>query len=218
VSGNVSLYNETQGAAVLPTPAIGGVGLVDDYARTAAPAFRAEGETIVLIGETAGHLGQSLYLREIEGREDGAPPSVDLAAEKRNGDFVRDLIVSGQVTACNDVSDGGVLVCIAEMALAGKAGGGIGATIQVPDGGQGGQGNDPPAHAWLFGEDQGRYIVTTDDAESLLEAAEKAGVPAIQIGITGGEGLSLLGGAGETALDALRDANEGWLPEFMAGA
>jgi phosphoribosylformylglycinamidine synthase len=214
VSGNVSLYNETQGAAVLPTPAIGGVGLVDDYARTAAPAFRAEAETIVLVGETAGHLGQSLYLREIEGREDGSPPSVDLAAEKRNGDFVRELIVSGKVSACNDVSDGGVLVSVAEMALKG----GVGATIQVPDGGQGGQGDNPPAHAWLFGEDQGRYIVTTDDAESLLEAAEKAGVPAIQIGITGGEGLSLLGGAGETALDALRDANEGWLPEFMAGA
>jgi len=122
--------------------------------------------------------------------------------------------VSGKVSACNDVSDGGVLVSVAEMALKG----GVGATIQVPDGGQGGQGDNPPAHAWLFGEDQGRYIVTTDDAESLLEAAEKAGVPAIQIGITGGEGLSLLGGAGETALDALRDANEGWLPEFMGGA
>ena len=96
--------------------------------------------------------------------------------------------------------------------------GGVGATIQVPDGGEGGQGDNMPAHAWLFGEDQGRYVVTTDDAESLLEAAAEAGVPALRIGLTGGEGLSLLGGERETALKTLRDINEGWLPEFMGGA
>ncbi|MDA1090352.1 MAG: phosphoribosylformylglycinamidine synthase subunit PurL [Proteobacteria bacterium] len=207
VSGNVSLYNETQGAAVLPTPAIGGVGLIEDYTTAAAPIFAAEGETIVLVGETKGHLGQSLYLREIEGREDGSPPPVDLEAEKRNGDFVRGLILSGKVRVCNDVSDGGVLVAVAEMAIKG----GIGATLQVPE-------EAAPAHAWLFGEDQGRYVLTTADAEGLLAAAEKAGVAAMQIGITGGNGLSLLGGAKETALTALRDANEGWLPAYMAGA
>jgi phosphoribosylformylglycinamidine synthase len=206
VSGNVSLYNETQGEAILPTPAIGGVGLIEDYERTASLDFKSDGETIVLIGETHGHLGQSLYLREIEGREDGPPPSVDLEAEKRNGDFVRGLILTGALSACHDVSDGGLLVCIAEMAMKG----GIGATIQVPE-------NDVPAHAWLFGEDQARYVLTTKDAESLLAAA-KANVPAMQIGITGGQGLSLLGGAGETALKTLADINEGWLPEFMGGA
>ena len=207
VSGNVSLYNETQGVAILPTPAIGGVGLIDDLGSTASPDFKSEGETIVLIGETRGHLGQSLYLREIEGREDGPPPPVDLSAEKRNGDFVRGLIRTGEVSACHDVSDGGLLVSVAEMAL--KSG--IGATLQVPD-------TDVPAHAWLFGEDQARYVVTTDDADTLLAAADKAGVAAMQIGITGGEGLSLLGGAGETALGALGELNEGWLPEFMGGA
>ena len=206
VSGNVSLYNETEGRAVLPTPAIGGVGLIEKYQTAATPAFKADSETIVLVGETQGHLGQSLYLREIEGREDGPPPPVDLAAEKRNGDFVRGLISQGKVTACHDVSDGGILVAVAEMALAGN----VGATIQVPDG-------EVPAHAWLFGEDQGRYIVTTTDAEGLLAAAKKAGVPAMRIGITGADGLSLIGGDKETALDELRQIHESWLPDYMAG-
>ncbi len=206
VSGNVSLYNETEGRAVLPTPAIGGVGLIEKYENAATPAFKAEAETIVLIGDTQGHLGQSLYLREIEGREDGPPPPVDLGVEKRNGDFVRGLITGTLVTACHDVSDGGILVAVAEMALSGS----IGATLQIPD-------SDSPAHAWLFGEDQGRYIVTTTDAKGLLAAADKAGIPAMQIGITGADGLSLIGGEAETALGTLRQTHESWLPEFMAG-
>ena len=206
VSGNVSLYNETEGLAVLPTPDIGGVGLIEKYQTAATLVFKAEAETIVLIGETQGHLGQSLYLREIEGREDGLPPPVDLAAEKRNGDFVRGFISQGKVTACHDVSDGGILVAVAEMALSGS----VGATIQVPEG-------EVPAHAWLFGEDQGRYIVTTADAKGLLAAADKAGVPAMQIGITGADGLSLIGGEAETALEELRQIHESWLPEYMAG-
>ena len=211
VSGNVSFYNETKGHAVLPTPAIGGVGLIKDFKNAATLAFKAEAEILVLIGETKGHLGQSLYLREIEGREDGPPPPVDLMAERRNGDFVRSLIEDGKVTACHDVSDGGILVAIAEMALSGS----IGATLQVPE--NGAPGDNTPAHAWLFGEDQGRYLVTTTDANGLLKAAEKTGVPAMQIGITGSDGLSLIGGDGETALQALHDANEGWLPAYMAG-
>ena len=206
VSGNVSLYNETEGRAVLPTPAIGGVGLIEKYETAATPAFKAKSETIVLIGETQGHLGQSLYLREIEGREDGPPPPVDLGVEKRNGDFVRGLITETLVTACHDVSDGGILVAVAEMALSGS----IGATLQIPD-------SDIPAHAWLFGEDQGRYIVTTTDAKGLLAAADKAGVPAMQIGITGADGLSLIGGEAETALEELRQTHESWLPDYMAG-
>ena len=144
---------------------------------------------------------------------------MDLAAERRNGDFVRGLITSRKVTACHDVADGGVLVTVAEMALAGN----IGATIRVPeddggDGGGGGGGGGVPAHAWLFGEDQGRYILTTGDPDGLLAAAADAGVPALPIGLTGSDGLSLLGGEAETALDTLREINESWLPAFMAGA
>src|SRR5438067_772784 len=116
VSGNVSLYNETNGRAILPTPSIGGVGLLEDFTKSATLAFKAADEAILLVGETAGWLGQSLYLREICEREEGAPPPVDLASERRNGDLVRLLIGEGAVTAVHDVADGGLLVALAEMA------------------------------------------------------------------------------------------------------
>src|SRR6266581_4235081 len=129
VSGNVSLYNETNGRAILPTPSIGGVGVIEDFAKSATLAFKAADEAILLLGETTGWLGQSIYLREICEREEGAPPPVDLAAERRHGDLVRALIVEGTATAAHDVSDGGLLVALAEMAAAG----GIGADLdRVP--------------------------------------------------------------------------------------
>ncbi|RDD61611.1 phosphoribosylformylglycinamidine synthase subunit PurL [Ferruginivarius sediminum] len=207
VSGNVSLYNETADTAILPTPAIGGVGLLPDLSKMATIAFTAEGEAIVLIGETRGHLGCSLYLRHLAGREDGAPPPVDLAAEKRNGDFVRGEIEAGRVTACHDLSDGGLLVALAEMALA--APDEIGAEISVPEGT-----DVPPLHAWLFGEDQGRYLLTVAEAGPVLEAAREAGVPAAAIGRTGGASLNL--SSGHTIwLQQLRDAHSGWLPRYM---
>ena len=131
VSGNVSLYNESKatggGSAILPTPAIGGVGLLADWSTSATIAFKAAGEDILLIGGTTGHLGQSLYLREILGREAGAPPTVDLAAERQAGELIRRLILEGRVTAVHDVSDGGLLVAATEMALAG----GIGAELDT---------------------------------------------------------------------------------------
>ena len=128
VSGNVSLYNETNGRAILPTPTIGGVGVLDDFEKSATIAFKAADQAILLIGETKGWLGQSIYLREICEREEGAPPPVDLAAERRNGDFVRALIAEGTATAVHDVSDGGLLVAVAEMAMAS----GIGAELETP--------------------------------------------------------------------------------------
>ena len=206
VSGNVSLYNETKGVGILPTPAIGGVGLIDNFDQTCSIGFKAVDEKIIVIGETKGHLGQSIYLREIEGREDGAPPTVNLEIEKLNGDFVRDLIRSGSISACHDISDGGVLVCVAEMAIKGT----IGATIQVPE-------INIPSHAWLFGEDQARYVVSTNDADSLLDAASNANISAMQIGLTGGQGLSILSGTKETALATLQSINESWLPNYMEG-
>lgn len=204
VSGNVSFYNETSGEAILPTPVIGGLGLVDDLAQSARIAFSSAGESIVLIGETAGWLGSSSYLQEIEGRGDGAPPPVDLVLERRNGDFVRTQIVAGTVQACHDVSDGGLIVAVAEMALAG----GIGAEIDPPEG-------DVPLHAWLFGEDQARYILTTKDPKAMLAAAEAAGVRAAVIGLTGGVSLTV-GGAHTISVDELRDVHEIWLPNYMA--
>ncbi len=203
VSGNVSLYNETEGEAILPTPVIGGLGLIDDLAHATIMAFAEADRTILLIGETAGHMGASIFLRDIEGRTEGAPPPVDLDREKATGLFVRGLITAGTVTTCHDVADGGVLVALAEMALAG----GIGAEIDIPK-------TDLPDHCWLFSEDQGRYIVTVADAQSVLKAAEKAGIPAQAIGQTGGSALTLNGGT-TISLEDLRDAHEGWLPGYM---
>lgn len=206
VSGNVSLYNESKatggGSAILPTPAIGGIGLLQDVHVMATVAFKAEDEAIVLIGATEGHLGQSIWLREVLGREDGTPPPVDLAAERKIGDFVREQVLGGKVSAVHDVSDGGLLVAIAEMALAGH----MGAEIGLPEG--------VAPTAWLFGEDQGRYLVTTTDAPTLCAAANALGIPALPIGETGGQAVSILGGD-EVSLDALRTAHEGFFPTLM---
>ena len=207
VSGNVSLYNETNGRAILPTPSIGGVGLLDDFTKSASLAFKREGETILLVGETTGWLGQSMYLRELCVREEGAPPPVDLAAERRNGGFITSLIGDGNASAVHDLSDGGLAVALAEMAIAGS----IGATID--NSAVGGL-----AHAFFFGEDQGRYVVTVkaEDAPAVLAAAAKAGVAAVRIGTTGGETLALPGEAPIT-IAALRQAHETWLPHYMDG-
>ena len=202
VSGNVSLYNESAGRGILPTPSIGGVGVIDDVAASVGMGLPREGEAILLIGETRGWLGQSLYLREICGREEGAPPPVDLDAERANGGFVRALIAQGRVSACHDVSDGGLAVALAEMALAG----GIGASIE-------GHGSATD-HALFFGEDQGRYIVVVEpsDADRILREAP-TNVPVRLIGVTGGEALTL--GQEILPLAQMRQVNETWLPDFM---
>jgi phosphoribosylformylglycinamidine synthase subunit PurL len=208
VSGNCSLYNETQGEGILPTPCIGGVGLLKDVDCMATIAFKREGDAIVLIGETRGHLGQSVYLREVVEREEGACPPVDLAVEKKNGDFVRGLIESGRVDTVHDVSDGGVLVAIAEMALAGN----IGATISFT-------GEPIPL---LFGEDQARYVlaVPAEDAERILAEARKAGISAQHLGYTGAktdrDGPVLQGvGLPPVAVAKLKKTHEDWLPTYM---
>ena len=205
VSGNVSLYNETQGRGIPPTPSIGGVGIIDDVTKIATLAFKAAGESIVLIGATRGWLGQSCYLADICGREEGAPPPVDLVAERAAGDLVRGLIGAGHATAVHDLSDGGLAVALAEMAMAGC----VGAAIEASPG--------LPAHAWLFGEDQGRYLVTArpDEAARILDEATRAGVEARVIGVTGGDSLTLPGEA-PILISDLGAAHEGWFPAYMA--
>jgi phosphoribosylformylglycinamidine synthase len=202
VSGNVSLYNETNGAAIPPTPTVGAVGLIADYARRADFGGLKTGQALVLVGETAGELGASIYLREILGREDGAPPPVDLAVERRNGDFVRSLIDSGQAVVVHDLSDGGLIAAAADMALASNTG----LTLKL-DGAL-------AAHAALFGEDQARYLIAADDAQAILAAAAKAGVPAKVVGQAGGDALAVEG-LFSLALSDLRSAHEGWMPGFM---
>src|SRR5262249_21166754 len=167
----------------------------------------AEGEAILLLGEAQGWLGQSLYLRDICGREEGAPPPVDLPAERRAGDLVRELIAKTLATAVHDVSDGGLLVALAEMAMAS----GIGAELGAP-----------PAegfpHAFWFGEDQGRYVLTVrrSDTDTVMQAATAAHVPLQRLGVTGGTALTI---PGERAMLVanLRERFEAWLPRYMAG-
>ncbi len=212
VSGNVSLYNETNGKGIMPTPTIGGVGLIDDWSRMARIGFAAENQVILLVGarhpQFAGHLGQSIYLRDIHGRRDGPPPPVDLAHEKRVGDFVRGMIRSGRATACHDLSDGGLAVALAEMAMAS----GIGATVPGPA--------DADSIPFFFGEDQGRYLVTVamDPQEAEIvefwREAKAAGVFAPWIGTTGGTSLKL-GEARAISVDELKSAHESWFPRFM---
>jgi phosphoribosylformylglycinamidine synthase subunit PurL len=202
VSGNVSLYNETNGKGILPTPAIGGIGLLSDVRTHMTIALKGVGNTLLLIGNSVGHLGASVYLEVVEGKKAGAPPVVDLEAELRHGDVVRGWIESGSVLACHDISDGGVLVAVAEMALAGN----IGVSLTL---------NDTSVGA-LFGEDQARYVVEVapEQAVSLQAAAVKAGVPCAVIGATGGDEITL-NGASLNTLTTLRNSHEGWLPAFM---
>jgi phosphoribosylformylglycinamidine synthase subunit PurL len=203
VSGNVSLYNETMGSGIPPTPAIGGVGVVEDVARAASLAFKAAGEDIWLVGGAPGWLGRSAWLMTVLSREEGAPPPVDLAAERRNGEFVLSLIRERKVSAVHDLSDGGLAVALAEMAM----GGGVGASVEA-------QG---PEHAFFFGEDQGRYVVTAPIGAraAIPEEANGRSVPLLRIGVTGGETLRL-GGAAPIALAALAEAYESWLPAAMS--
>jgi phosphoribosylformylglycinamidine synthase len=203
VSGNVSLYNETNGAAIPPTPTVGAVGLLTDYEAHADFSGLKDGDVLLLIGESHGELGASLYLREILGREDGAPPPVDLASEKANGDFVRGLIRSGEATACHDLSDGGLAVAAAEMALASD----IGVTLNAT--------SHAHAHPYLFGEDQARYLIAVRHPERVIEEAKAAGVHAIIAGEAGGIDFASKE-LFSVPLERLREANEGWLPAYMA--
>ncbi len=207
VSGNVSLYNETNGVGIPPTPAIGGVGLIPDWSKTAKIALQREGDLLVVIGRENGHLGQSLYQQARTSKLEGAPPPVDLAEEIKAGNLVRALIREGKTTCVHDCSDGGLLVAIAEMALAGD----LGVALHPYEG-------RIPAHAAWFGEDQGRYVVAVTPAlaEEVAERAKLLGLPSRIVGRAGGDSLTL---KGETALSLadLRAAHEGWLPGYMAG-
>ncbi|GBD41693.1 Phosphoribosylformylglycinamidine synthase subunit PurL [bacterium HR39] len=205
VSGNVSFYNETDGRAILPTPQVGGLGLVEDVARIATLAFDAPDLQLVLVGLGHGWLSCSLFLREILGREEGAPPPVDPALEKRHGAFVREQIRKGRVRACHDLSDGGLAVAAAEMCLAS----GIGARLSVPMDSDG-------IFGWLFGEDQGRYLLAMDPkaAAALLRDAREQGVVARIVGRTGGDAL-ILGNARPISLAVLREAHGRFFARWM---
>ncbi|CCF19607.1 Phosphoribosylformylglycinamidine synthase II (FGAM synthase II) [Pseudorhizobium banfieldiae] len=205
VSGNVSLYNETNGIAILPTPTIAGVGLLPDWSKMARIGDMRDGDVLIMIGTDGSHLGQSIYLRDVLGSTEGPAPSVDLDAERRNGDLVRGLIRNGQVSACHDISDGGLLLALAEMAMAATKG----MRINLAD-------QRGPAHALLFGEDQARYVlaVPADLANFVEASAESAGVPFRKLGMAGGDRL-VVDDLVDVSVPDLVNANESWFPGFM---
>ena len=205
ISGNVSLYNETNGTGIHPTPAIGGVGLLKDSSKMITIAPKNEGDVIMLIGECEGHLGCSLYLNIIEGREEGAPPPVDLTLERKNGDFVRTQIQKRIITACHDVSDGGLFVTLSEMAMAS----GHGMEITINNG-------DIPIHAYGFGEDQARYVISVspDNVKGIITAARDANVAIKNLGIVQGNTVNIKNTFIIT-LNELLDAHSTWMPKYM---
>ncbi|MEM6603107.1 MAG: phosphoribosylformylglycinamidine synthase subunit PurL [Pseudomonadota bacterium] len=194
VSGNVSLYNETEGQAILPTPTIGGVGLIQNITKMATVKIKRENDVICLIGEGGGHLGCSEFLRYVCKSEKGVPPEIDFALERKNGDFIRMMIEDAIVDTVHDISSGGMLVALAEMCMAGL----IGAEIAVqPDAGT------------LFGEDAARYLcaVDTENLDQFKEAASHSGVSLHVLGKTGGDDL-ILSGEFRIPIAELRDAHE----------
>ena len=201
VSGNVSLYNETNGAAIPPTPTVGGVGLLTDSATRADFGSMQKGDVLVLVGATAGELGASMYLREVLGREDGAPPPVDLALERKTGDMIRGLIEAGTLRTVHDLSDGGLIAALAEMCLASNLGCDLRLESRLP---------------WvqLFAEDQARYLVALNDPTPLLQAARSANIPTAILGEAGGQSI-IIEGVLDLPLAELRTAHEGWMPAFM---
>jgi phosphoribosylformylglycinamidine synthase len=205
VSGNVSLYNETNGQAIPPTPAIGAVGLIPDVAGTIRMSTAQDGDAIVVIGVTRGWLGQSLYLRDLFGIVEGAPPPVDLEAEKSAGELVARLVTETPVTAVHDVSDGGLLVAIAEMGL--SSGAGFVLTTPVKD----------RKAAYWFGEDQGRYVLSlpASEADRLVLKCAMAGVQATRVGIFGGEEI-IVDGRDRLSLYDLAQLHRATLPDLFA--
>ena len=203
VSGNVSLYNETNGQGILPTPTIGGIGLLNDLSKMTTLAFKAADEAILLVGGHGGHLGQSIYLREVLGREEGAPPPVDLAAEKRHGDFVRSLINHAQVSAVHDISDGGLGLAVIEMAMASN----LGASLS------------PLTHEQFFGEDQARYVLTckAPEAAKIITQAHVQGIDVIRIGTVTADPTFKIEGGPAIPIATLRTAHDSWFPAYMAG-
>ena len=209
VSGNVSLYNETDGVAIRPCPVVGMVGVIDDVTEAVGNQFVTANQDIFILGQDNstddGWLGESLYAAHHGVTAIYAPPPVDLDAEKRTGNLLRQLIADKLVTAAHDISDGGLGVAVAEMSLHTS----YGAHITLPASGNG--------HGWAFGEDQARYVVTTRDAESLIAAAKSAAIPIARIGIVTAQAELQFGDHDTISVKTLRSLSEGCLPALMAG-
>ncbi len=204
VSGNVSLYNETNGVAIPPTPTVGAVGLLKNYDVVTGFSTMEAGDALVLIGETHGELGASIYLREVLGREDGAPPPVDLKLERKTGNFVREMIEGGRLTCVHDLSDGGLVGAAADMALASDCGVVLDASSATH------------AHVLLFAEDQARYLVAVPNPQEVLAAAREAGLHASVVGHAKGDAFASTD-LFSIPMAHLREMHESWMPAWIEG-
>jgi phosphoribosylformylglycinamidine synthase II len=204
VSGNVSFYNETENSNIPPTPQIGGIGLLNDLRLRTNLALTANCNNLLLIGGATTHLGQSLYARQLFKDDFGPPPEVDLVLERKNGDFVRKLITNRLLTSCHDISDGGLLIAVAEMCMAGNRG----VNLDVEE-----------TPEWLFGEDQARYLVsvTAESLNTVCERALIAEIEVLKIGRIEGNALTLNSADAISVLD-LSELHEGWFPSYTSNS
>ena len=202
VSGNVSLYNETNSNSINPTPNIGGVGIIEDLNHIANICW-LDGENIIVIGKTYGHLHTSLFAEYILNNIDGPPPKVDLDVEVKNGKFIKKLINKNYIKTCHDISDGGLLVAIAEMAVSS----GLGAYIKT---------QDSNFYNWWFGEDQGRYIITCNNfnLDKIVRLSKLEHIELNCIGKVGGDLLNI-DQKNTICISELRKQHEAWLPQYM---
>ena len=203
VSGNVSLYNETKGKSIYPTPVIGGVGLIKNYNKICSINLEKNSH-VFLIGKTNGHLEQSLYEKEVYNIENGTPPKIDFKEEKKNGEFVRKLIKKDLIIGCHDVSDGGILICLSEMIINNN----IGMQLSIPN-------NEITDTQWLFGEDQSRYVIISNKRKYLKERAKDENIYIEELGTVAGDKL-LIKDCLEISVKDLIDYNNKWFYNYMS--
>ena len=204
VSGNVSLYNETNGKGINPTPAIGGVGLIEDLNHFSTAFLKRDNDNLLIIGKTNGHLGQSIYLKEILNITSGQPPKVNLEDERKIGNTIRDLININKLDTVHDISDGGFLIALAEMSISG----GIGVKLNLDEGSMN--------HRFLFGEDQGRYIIAIPDSmlTSITDILISKNIFYQNIGKSYGEKI-ILNDNEEIQIKSLKKIHENWFKNYL---
>ena len=204
ISGNVSLYNETNGVAIYPTPTIGGVGLLKNINNMMTFNFKNTESIIAVIGETSGHLSQSALIYDVIGDKEGPPPQINLKEEKKNGLFVSDLIKGKLVNAVHDISHGGIIVTLAEMCMASN----IGAKIKV-------SGSNSDKIKYLFSEDQARYLIEISK-KNLEKIKKTASTKNIKINIIGNTQSEILEVENDLKISVkeLKTKNESWFKNY----
>ena len=207
VSGNVSLYNETEGHAINPAPVIGMIGVIDNVADAVGIAAPQDAD-LVVVGQNEdcadGWLGMSVYADLIGDMPEAAPPAVNLDQEAKHGEFIRNQIAAKTVVAAHDISDGGLIPAVADMTIAGH----VGAEVSMPQG---------ATHGWAFGEDQARYVIATNNLAALKAAAEEHSVPIQHIGVTNSSKELKLSDGDIISVTDMIEAFESWRPDLMSG-